>query len=482
MSRQEAGNLNKTLENLKSDRVVDRQQGYSALRATFDRESVILHFDGAGDGKAWLAVFKALFQAFAKELKSCIAKTGAFPTDTTGRESTSVRRLGEVASLVRWLTERSLTRLNYRVLKSLLLHLTHALVHRGELIAPVALPYAKAIKSILTYKPHLHNLRDPVWHELLALAFNVVVGPAPKRTLFEHVGSDDSDGMDVDSDEEGGTGDGGTHSSAESAAGPSTPRTKRPREASPPRRTAPRRGTVPQSSQPVSLEQIEFMSIIAILLRSPTAPILDEPIAKDVQTREAQLKRKEEDPHMFPRLLLNYFSHFLRIYTGDTSLHHDYLIALSAALSHFTLNCRQVVTVFANDSWPSLVKMWGTKNQRMKEDLVVVFRFLFPLLTAEPLEGEANVDPTAALASLWSALDGEAQSRWGIHGLSLECLQLRLLHEQDHEGNKRAFFADTFQYGWHFDGDQALSWATLELQADCAEKVEPLIHRKRFLC
>ena len=185
---------------------------------------------------------------------------------------------------------------------------------------------------------------------------------------------------------------------------------------------------------------------------------------------------------MFPRLLLNYFSHFLRIYTGDTSLHHDYLIALSAALSHFTLNCRQVVTVFANDSWPSLVKMWGTKNQRMKEDLVVVFRFLFPLLTAEPLEGEANVDPTAALASLWSALDGEAQSRWGIHGLSLECLQLRLLHEQDHEGNKRAFFADTFQYGWHFDGDQALSWATLELQADCAEKVEPLIHRKRFLC
>ena len=472
MSRQESGGLKRTLANLKSEKVTERQQGYSALRATFDRQSVILHFDDGGDGKAWLTIFQALFEAFAKELKSCIAKTaGVFPTGPTTRESTAIRRLGEVASLVRWLTERSLTRLNYRVLKSLLLHLTHALVHRGELLPPVALPYAKTIKSILTYKPHLHNIRDPVWHDLLALAFNVVVGVVPKRTLFQHLGSDDSDGMDVDSDEEVGMGEGGTHSSAESTAGPSTPGSKRPRQGSLPRRTAFRRGTMPRSSQPVSLEQIEFMSIIAILLRSPTAPILDEPVAKDDEAREAQLKRKEEDPHMFPRLLMNYFSHFLRIYTGDTSLHHDYLIGLSAALSHFTLNCRQVVSVFANDSWHPLVNMWGTKNQRMKEDLVVVFRLLFPLLTAEPLEGEASVDPTGALASLWSALDGEAQSRWGVHSLSLECLQLRLLHE-DRESDKGAFIADTFQYGWHFDGDQALSWATLELQADCAEKVE----------
>ena len=476
MSKQETDSLKKTLTNLKSEKITERQQGYSALRTTFDREAAVLHFDGRGDGKAWLAVFQALFEAFAKELKSCIAKTGAFPTGTTSRESTAVRRLGEVASLVRWLTERSLTRLNHRVLKSLLLHLTHALVHRGELLAPVALPYAKAIKSILTYKPHLHNLRDAVWHDLLALAFNIVVGAAPKRTLFQHLGSDDSDEMDVDSDDDGDIGGGGAHSSAESTTGPSTPGSKRLRQGRLPQRTAPRRGTVLRSSQPVSLEQIEFMSIIAVLLRSPIAPILDEPVAKDDEAREAQLKRKEEDPHMFPRLLLNYFSHFLRVYTGDTSLHHDYLIALSAALSHFTLNCRQVVSVFANESWHSLVKMWGTKNQRMKEDLVVAFRLLFPLLTADPLEGEASVDPTGALASLWSALDGEAQSRWGVHSLSLEYLQLRLLHD-DRGGGKRAFIADTFQYGWHFDGDQALSWATLELQADCTEKVASSANR-----
>lgn len=461
-------NLNQILADLKSDKVTERQQGCNALRATFDRDSAVLHFDSQGNGKPWLAVFQALFEALAKELEAC-RKNKAF-SDSTTRGSASLRRLGDVASLVRWLTERSLTRLNSRVLRPLLLHLTRAIVYRptGQLLTPVVLSYAKAIKSILTYKPHLYGLKDNVWHEILALAFNIVIGVAPKRRLSERLGSDDSDGMDVDSDEEVDVGE-GARSSAESVAGPSTPGAKRPRQDSLPSRTAPRT-TVPRGSQPVSLEQIEFMSIIAILLRSPSAPVLDE-AAETESERETLLQRREEDPHMFPRRLLNYFAHFLRIYTGDTSLHHDYLIALSAALSHLTLNCRQVVSSFAGEVWHALVNMWGTKNQRMKEDLVVVFRLLFPLLTAEALEGEARKDPTGALASLWSALDGQVQSRWGIHSLSLESLQLHLTDEHDREIREQAFVAETFRFGWHFDPEQALSWATLQLQADCAEKV-----------
>ncbi|EJF64038.1 hypothetical protein DICSQDRAFT_178565 [Dichomitus squalens LYAD-421 SS1] len=461
--------LKETLDAIRSNKVADRQKGYNALRVAFDRDSAVLHFDRAGNGKPWLAVFQALFEAFTNECKAC-ERNKAF-ADSTGRGSTYIRRLGDVASLVRWLTERSLTRLNSFVLKPLLLHLTGAIVDRsaGQLLAPVALPYAKAIKSIITYKPHLYSLKDKTWHELLALAFNVVVGAAPKRRLLEHLVSNDSDGMDVDSGEEVIVEGEGAQSSAGSVAGPSTPRTKRSREDSLPSRSAPR-ATAPRSSQPVSLEQIEFMSVIAILLRSSTVSILDE-VAESDSDRETLLQRKEQDPHVFPRRLLNYFSRFLRIHTGDTSLHPDYLIALSAALSHLTLNCRQAVSRFANESWDALVNMWGTKNQRMKEDLVVVFRLLFPLLTAEPLEDEASTDPTGALASLWTALDSQVHSRWGVHNLSIESLQLHLMDEHGWESSKRAFVAETFRYGWHFDPEQALSWATLELQADCAEQL-----------
>ena len=91
--------------------------------------------------------------------------------------------------------------------------------------------------------------------------------------------------------------------------------------------------------------------------------------------------------------------------------------------------------------------------------------------TRSALEGEARKDPTGALASLWSALDGQVQSRWGIHSLSLESLQLHLTDEHDREIREQAFVAETFRFGWHFDPEQALSWATLQLQADCAEKV-----------
>jgi ataxia telangiectasia mutated family protein len=78
------------------------------------------------------------------------------------------------------------------------------------------------------------------------------------------------------------------------------------------------------------------------------------------------------------------------------------------------------------------------------------------------------------IAHLWRLLDGEAESRWGVDGLSLECLRLELTDPEDVTGG--AFVAQTFRAGSNFDAVQALAWAILELQADCAEKVKE-IHR-----
>ncbi|KAI0717973.1 hypothetical protein C8T65DRAFT_737500 [Cerioporus squamosus] len=455
MARRESVNLAHAFENLTSDKATERQQGRDAVRNAFGRASVVLHLDKDGKGAPWLAIFQALFTSFSKELKSCISKTGVLPTQTTGRGSAALKRLGDVASVIRWLTERSIERLNSLVLKPLLIHLTRAIVYQGELLAPVALDYAKTIHLIVAYKPHLYALKDDMWRDLLALAFNIVVGRGPRRKLAEDLDRDGED-AEVDSDVEM---DEALSDESDRAEGPSTSRLKRPRPAS---HASPlRRATVMRTSQPVTLEQIEFMSVVSILLCSPIAPLLTGP---DDDTEHAR-----QGPDRFPRILLSYFTRFLRIYTGDTSLHHDFLIALSSALSHLTLNCRQLVSWFANDNWEALVSMWGTKNQSLKGHLVVIVRQLFPYLLVDPLDSEPNVDPAGALSALGHALEASAHSRGSVCALSLDSLRLRLSDPQVEE--QAAFTTQTFASGWHFDFEQALSWAVLELQADCAEKL-----------
>ncbi|TFK86745.1 hypothetical protein K466DRAFT_600062 [Polyporus arcularius HHB13444] len=454
MSRREPINLAHTLDNLTSDKATERQHGRDAVRNTFERASVVLRFDSKGNGKPWLALFQALFTSFSKELKACISKTGVLPTETAGRGSAALKRLGDVASVIRWLTEQSIERLNSLVLKSLLIHLTRAIVYQGELLAPVALDYAKTINLIVAYKPHLYALKDDMWHDLLALAFNTVVGLGPRRKLAEDLDGE-GEGAARDSDVELNE---ALSDESDRGEGPSTPKLKRPRRDI--HLSPRRRATVTRTSQPVTLEQIEFMSVVSILLCSPVAPLLAGP--------DNGTERTREDPDRFPRILLSYFTRFLRIYTGDTSLHHDFLIALSAALSHLTLNCRQLVKWFANDNWEALVSMWGMKNQSLKGHLVVILRQLFPYLLVDPLDSEPSVE-AGAIAALWNALEASAHSRGSVPALSLESLRLRLFDPQVED--QAAFTTQTFASGWHFDPDQALSWAVLELQADCAEQL-----------
>lgn len=197
------------------------------------------------------------------------------------------------------------------------------------------------------------------------------------------------------------------------------------------------------------------MSILSLLLRSSSIPLLSPKYEKVL-------------PALFDRL-----ARFIRTNPGDSSLHHDYLVAVSAALSHVSLNARKVVSKFAHEAWDGLIGMWGTKNQKMKQDLVVVIRSLLPFLTAQPTtEGEM---PEFAygdgVAKLWHLLNAEVENRWGVHGLSLDCLRLQVVEPNGEAGTCGAFIADTFRYGWHFDSNQALAWAVLELQADCTEKV-----------
>ena len=453
-----ASNLNTVLEELKSDKVRDRQQGLASIRTVFSRDSVVLTLDDSGKGKAWLSVFQALYTTVSIEKAAFVKK---------GSAAAALRRLTDAAATVRWLAERSVQRMNNAIVKSLFTHLIQTMVHSGELLTPVALDYIKALRCLTSWTPHMDHLTEEMWVRMVEMAFNVILGDPIRRRIDdddEPAGREWTAGTEADDseyylDDEP---DGAFDEELPSTSTAIKSKKRRHRELSSTPRPSSSSGpsnsklrsklTAPRS---VSLEQIEFTSLLVVLMQSPSAPLLSS-----------------NSPNLASAVLLR-LRRFLELYPADTSLHHDYILSLSAVLSHLALNRKSDVEAFAREAWGGLVGLWGTKNKVMKEGLVAILRVLFPYLTAEQ-EDNSDFGWAEGIRRLWKHLDGEAESRWGVDGLALDSLRLEVaLNDIGGGGSSEpsAFVARTFRAGWHFDAGQALAWAILELQSDCAEKV-----------
>lgn len=454
-------NLQEVLRNLKSEKVRERQEGLDSIRTIFAKDTVVANFHinskGDSDPRSWLSVFQALFHAVLSEKLACGKKT----TSKSATSTTAQRRLTDATRTVRCLTERAVQFLAKRATKALFDHLVHTMKHEGRLFMLVALDYIKALRCLVSFTPHLDRMDEGLWVELVTLGFNVVLGDPIGNGLADDVLSDSAspalDPVDSDFYEEDEVEDDTLPSSSK--------KRRRGIPSTIPRASSSKLKPRPRSKRTnmhvsVSHEQVEFMSLLATLLRSSSCPILS-PTYKGLAS-----------------CILLRLQRFLDLYPSDTSLHHDYLMALSSTLSHLSLNKISAVENFARNAWDELVGLWGTKNKRMKEGLVAVLRVLFPFVTADRGEFQKNGPPfdcTEGLRRLWSLLDGEAESRWGVDGLSLDSLRFELVDpagDSHFELNQdKPFVAKTFRAGWHFDAGQALTWAILELQADCVGKV-----------
>ena len=447
--------LEEVREQLQSTKSRERQEAIVTVRRIFQRDSIVArHEEDKTKGSGWLALFQALFVTVKLE-KATYEKA---LSKSSGPTAAVTKRLEESTSVVRWLTERSVERLSKGARNALFNHLTQTMVRSGRLFEPVVLDYVKALRCLVGYPPHLAQMDDLMWIDLVKLSLNVILG----RDITTFL----DDAMDEEDDE-----DGTSNSSNSGVAGmyvdedpsPSTPKSakkrRRPESVSPPPSVS--RTPSNRTLQPVSLVQIEFIGLLSTLLQSSSAPLL----------------HPEYD--YLPSAILNGLQEFLVCYPADTSLHQDYLIALSATLSHLELNCRELVSKFAWKSWDSLVSIWTTKNRGMKEILVAVLKTLFPHVSigkfgSEPDELRLPTEGIYGdgLGKLWNTLDVEAESRWGIELLSQDSLRLQVKHPEDPpDSSAGAFSARTFRAFWHFDSGQVLAWAVFELQADCAEKV-----------
>lgn len=457
-------NIKVVIQQLKSDKIKERQEGLTAIRTVFEKDKAIntFHLDAEGNvqPRTWLIVFQGIFVAALTE-KNALGKK----TNSTSKSAASVaaaeRRLSDVASTLRWLVERTVCLLNKRVVKALTDHIFGVLILKGKLLAPVALDYIKTLKCLLSYPPHIDHLDEVTWVKIAELGFNVVLGdsldihfvaPNTNNSTEPATPANDSDFFAEDDYDE-----------VDGENGNGTPTKKRrPRERTPAPSKGQPKATHRGHTSSVSLEQVECVSLLSLLLRSSAIPSQYSGYTNTSSSEWADL----------PNSILTRLQRFLEVYPVDTSLHHDFLLALLSTLSQLSLNQKALVVQFAQTSWSNLVALWGTKTKYMKEGLVSVLRVLFPFLTADSDTSDLKpFDWSEGITRLWSLMNGEAESRWGLDGLSIDALRLEMsLSPAGGDGGK-AFVASTFRSGWGFGASQALIWAVLELQADCTEKV-----------
>jgi ataxia telangiectasia mutated family protein len=445
--------LRSVTRNLKSTKAKERQEGLTSIQEVFSQDRVVANLSNTDGPKAWLSVFRALIRCIAEEKEAAVKKSTSKSSTVS---STAFRKLEHAAGVVRWLTDRTVHLLNKEVIKELFVHLTQTMVYRGSLFTPVALDYIHAMNCLASYKPHLEHLADETWVKIVEMGFNVILDdPIQARFAEEEATANDID-SDMYMDE---TPDVPDDDDLPAVVATGSKKRCR-RDHSVPPSTNISRQDKSRSKHKVlapSREQLVFAPLLSTLIGSPAAPILSP-----------------DFPNLSSGILLR-LERFLKRFPTDSSLLHSFLAIILSSLKHLSLNRRNEVQNYARSSWDALLGLWGQKDKSMKESLTAVLRVLFPFLIAPSnLERAPSFDCADALGRLWQLLDGEADSKWGADRLSLEALRFELLDPSDsggHDSASGAFVAQTFRAGWDFNAGQALSWAILELKADCAGKV-----------
>ncbi|KAG9009575.1 Serine/threonine-protein kinase tel1 [Tulasnella sp. 427] len=450
-------NLGEVLELLKSKKVTDRKTGLEQIEQVFSHDQAVEYLEPAdegseskGTGKTWLSVFQAIFNVVVEERRAYLSSKR-----TTAQEN----KLESAARKVRWLTKRALRKINRRLLKALISHLTQCIHDKGDIVKPLATEYSDTLYVMLSYPPHLDHITAESWNEILVLAFSGALGDSIPRSL-EWTEDDIPSTYHDDSDD-----------SDDTADTPVTGSRKRTRATATQTPTFSNSGGA--TSAALSIEQINFIGVVRLLIRSPHAPILHH---VDVSKPEDS----PSDPLSLPRILLSKFVRFFRQWPKETSGHKNAVLALSALLVELEFNAREVLSEASVALVPQLLSLWkvSTKSKDLKESLLISLRVLFPFRLL--VQDGPPLDLDAVCKNLEDGV--KPQKDW--RPLPLESLRLILLDSDSRHGD--AFCARTFQHGFNFDDQHAFVWCAMEFHADCIiesmrrarQAVEPPTPRK----
>ena len=248
------------------------------------------------------------------------------------------------------------------------------MVSNGSLVKHVALDYAKALKILLSYPPHLENMEQDTWRHLMSIIWDTVLDRRLEQDKddwdAEAQGAIDPAVSQADSDEEEG--------SSRARSGGTAMKRKRPSKYS-------KESTSEGSSRPkyktLSAESAELLSLFPLLLSSSSAPILppsrlSEPDAQQV-------------PHRTGIPLLRRVLAFLEHYPEETGSHRPVVLGLNILLRELELNAIDEVTRTGARLFPLLVKLWGTRDLTLRDQVLISLRTILPYLAREKQKARA---------------------------------------------------------------------------------------------
>ncbi|KAF5387310.1 hypothetical protein D9757_005776 [Collybiopsis confluens] len=433
--------LERALDLLRSTKIKERQEGIVYLKNIFSQplEATRYHRTQIRDKRVKA---EQIWAPILNGLETCIRSEKTAVTTAKKSSDSAEKRLSEAAGVYRTLITHTITLLPRKLVVSVWEFLHKGMRRRKELHSAVALHFIRALECVASHAAHLIRLEDEnyeqSWLNVLELGFNIVLRKPLTTQIFDvEPSSPDNSEMFEDDDSLA------METYEENQASPDK---KRKRDGLTPIEAGPSQPR--QSLGPISSEQVAAMSLLSVLLSSNSAPIL--------RIRDCS------------SAILRSLKSFLDLYHSDTSLHHDFLRATLSTLRHLSLNRRNEVVEFARSTWDQLLDLWGTKNKVLKEVLVSILRLLFPYFTA------TDVDPVtlAGLSKMWNLMSGGVEKKWAVEPLSLETIRLEAaIDNDDASQSQKAFKAKTFCAGPQFEVGHALTWAILELQADCAARL-----------
>ncbi|WVR09037.1 hypothetical protein IAU60_006097 [Kwoniella sp. DSM 27419] len=403
-----------------SDKIKERAQGLEQLKEIFsNRENLALCQEtyAREGGSGWVAFFQCLFQVVIME-KKMVVKAGA--------SAQADKRLADSISFVRRMTERTVTLISRKAFLAIFSHMTRLLVFSGQIFPPAALDYAKGLRCLLAYPPHLETLDHASWKIIMRICWAAVLGDEVRVDDEWEDGEEleAQDGMNLDD------------APAITQSGPSFHK----------------RGA---GRVTISQINVELASLIPILLTSTLAPLL--PVL--------QVDTGIQGERVGYSILLK-IHRFLNIYQAETSAHLPILRSLSLVLAELELNCRDDYTTAGLKLLPQLVALWSTRNKALREQVIISLRMLLPFVTHKTLlEPKQSVEVRDTLEKLMDGLARETSMKGGIEPLEIHTVRLKGLGSQAKLG---PFELRGVAAGFEFGHEQALCWAVLELYAEVA--------------
>ncbi|KZP01857.1 hypothetical protein CALVIDRAFT_508488 [Calocera viscosa TUFC12733] len=438
------------LHTLSHGKVTERHAELAKVRAYFERIGSNLYTEESDD---YLYLYQSLFACIRQDAQVWEKKPSP----------AGERRLEDAGAVLRLVVEKTIHRTERKPFNALRNHVLQSSVYRKELVPPLALNYAKMLDTALAYNPHLEHLRPDEWVQLVFRCFDVLLGnkitnETPLDEDFREPDDADMDAEDHDA-RDGLTsptpGPSTSNKRARVESSSSSPNAKRPRRA--------------QRLIPMTTVQREYASVLKRLFSTSRMHLLDKVILKDHRSPD----REPEGYEIMKRLqkaVLRSFTSFFSIFPGETSGTEDVLCAMNAALFDLELNAKELVTEFGLDTLPILMDVWGIKSPLTKEQLIITTRLLLPFISHQSVDSLVSHD---LIAKLRRRLEEETDPRGGLEPLTLDSLRLQLADAEELPAREEEapFRKVTFRNGHGLTKEQVVTWAAMEVHADCLSKL-----------